>query len=104
MSKAFVKETEDEPEPAIEAPALPAGLKNYMTAEGHRRMQQELQRLIREERPTKGKIFVDGVELGRMRRGKLPHYRRTVGLVFHSASVTVSPKPSRIDFCSTAAE
>ena len=51
MSKAFVKETEDEPEPAIEAPALPAGLKNYMTAEGHRRMQQELQRLIREERP-----------------------------------------------------
>ena len=38
--------------------------------------------LIREERPTKGKIFVEGIELGRMRRGKLPHYRRRVGLVF----------------------
>src|SRR5881275_811114 len=38
--------------------------------------------LIREEKPTKGKIFVDGVELGRMRRRKLPHYRRSVGLVF----------------------
>ena len=38
--------------------------------------------LIREERPTKGKIFVEGVELGRMRRHKLPHYRRRVGLVF----------------------
>jgi cell division transport system ATP-binding protein len=38
--------------------------------------------LIREERPTKGKIFVNGVELGRMKRRKLPHFRRKVGLVF----------------------
>ena len=38
--------------------------------------------LIREEKPTKGKIFVDGVELGRMKRRHLPHYRRKVGLVF----------------------
>src|SRR5437660_2920754 len=28
--------------------------------------------LIREEKPTKGKIFVDGVEIGRMKRRKLP--------------------------------
>ena len=51
MSKAFVKETEDEPEPTIEVPAIPAGVKNYMTPEGHRHMQQELRRLTREERP-----------------------------------------------------
>src|SRR5919202_1496338 len=38
--------------------------------------------LIREEKPTRGKIFVHGVELGRMRRRKLPHFRRKVGLVF----------------------
>ncbi len=38
--------------------------------------------LIREERPTKGKIFVQGTELGRMKRRHLPHYRRRVGLVF----------------------
>ena len=38
--------------------------------------------LIREEKPTRGKIFVAGVELGRMRRRKLPKYRRLVGLVF----------------------
>ena len=30
MSKAFIKETEGEPEPIVEAPALPAGVKNYM--------------------------------------------------------------------------
>ena len=51
MSKAFIKETEDEPEPIVEAPALPAGVKNYMTPEGHRHMQEELRRLMREERP-----------------------------------------------------
>jgi cell division transport system ATP-binding protein len=38
--------------------------------------------LIREEKPTRGKIFVEGVELGRMKRRHLPHYRRKVGLVF----------------------
>ena len=38
--------------------------------------------LVREEKPTRGKIFVDGIELGRMKRRHLPHYRRKVGLVF----------------------
>ncbi|TMD09087.1 MAG: cell division ATP-binding protein FtsE [Chloroflexi bacterium] len=38
--------------------------------------------LVREEKPTKGKIFVDGQELGRMKRRHLPSYRRKVGLVF----------------------
>jgi transcription elongation factor GreB len=51
VSKAFIKETDEEPEPVVEAPALPAGVKNYMTPEGHRHMQEELRRLMREERP-----------------------------------------------------
>ena len=52
MSKAFVKESEeDAAEPPDEAPALPAGIRNYMTPDGHRRLQQELQRLVRDERP-----------------------------------------------------
>jgi transcription elongation factor GreB len=51
MSKAFVKETDDEAELPDEAPAIPAGVKNYMTPAGHRRMQEELRRLLREERP-----------------------------------------------------
>ncbi|MEA2656297.1 MAG: cell division transport system ATP-binding protein [Chloroflexota bacterium] len=38
--------------------------------------------LIREEKPTKGKIFVEGTELGRMKRRQLPRYRRKIGLVF----------------------
>ena len=52
MSKAFVKETDDEPDlPEENGPALPSGVKNYVTPEGHRQMQEELRRLLREERP-----------------------------------------------------
>jgi transcription elongation factor GreB len=51
MSKAFVKETDDEPDLPDDAPELPSGVKNYMTPEGHRRMREELQRLLREDRP-----------------------------------------------------
>src|SRR6476646_6994428 len=52
MSKAFVKETDDaDIEPADDAPAIPAGVKNYMTPQGHRRMQEELRQLLRLERP-----------------------------------------------------
>ena len=52
MSKAFVKEADEtDVELPDDAPAIPAGLKNYMTPEGHRRMQEELRRLMREERP-----------------------------------------------------
>jgi transcription elongation factor GreB len=51
MSKAFVKESDAEPDLPDDAPALPAGVKNYMTPEGHRHMQEELRRLLREDRP-----------------------------------------------------
>ena len=52
MSKAFVKESDDEPELLPdEEPVIPAGVKNYMTPEGHHRMQEELRQLLREERP-----------------------------------------------------
>jgi len=38
--------------------------------------------LIREEKPTQGRLFVNGLDLGGLHRRHLPYYRRTVGLVF----------------------
>ncbi len=38
--------------------------------------------LIREERPTRGCLVVHGSQLGTLTRRGLPHFRRTVGLVF----------------------
>jgi transcription elongation factor GreB len=51
MSKAFVKESDDEADLPDEPPAIPAGVKNYMTPQGHRGLQDELRRLLRVERP-----------------------------------------------------
>jgi transcription elongation factor GreB len=50
MSKAVVKETDHEPDLPDE-PVIPAGVKNYMTPQGHRHMQEELRQLLRVERP-----------------------------------------------------
>jgi len=51
MSKAFIKEADGEADLHEEPPAIQAGVKNYMTPEGHRRMQDELRELLRVERP-----------------------------------------------------
>ncbi len=52
MSKAFVREDaesdDDGPEPKA---ALPAGVKNYITPEGLKRLQDELRNLLKVERP-----------------------------------------------------
>ncbi|WP_374520338.1 transcription elongation factor GreB [Undibacterium squillarum] len=51
MSKAFVKESDQDDDDDFGAPAIPAGSKNYMTPEGHRRMREEFLHLMDVERP-----------------------------------------------------
>src|SRR5690348_3994405 len=51
MSKAFTKETEAEDDLPDEPQLLPAGTKNYVTPRGFQRLQDELRKLVRVERP-----------------------------------------------------
>jgi transcription elongation factor GreB len=51
MSRASVKEPDSDADLLYEPPAIPAGIKNYMTPQGHRHMQDELHQLLRVERP-----------------------------------------------------
>ena len=51
MSKAFTKETETEEELPDEPGDLPSGTPNYMTPEGYQALRDELQSLLRDERP-----------------------------------------------------
>src|ERR1700752_4151219 len=51
MSKAFVRESDEEEDRPEEPQALPAGFKNYMTPQGHRQLQEELRTLRQVERP-----------------------------------------------------
>src|SRR3954462_327310 len=51
MSKAFVKESEHEEPDAEREPALPAGVKNYITVAGFTRLKAELKHLVEVDRP-----------------------------------------------------
>ncbi|MGK2953830.1 MAG: transcription elongation factor GreB, partial [Thiobacillus sp.] len=52
MNKAFVKETDAaDDEEDVAAPALPAGLKNYMTPAGYAQLDAEFNQLWKVERP-----------------------------------------------------
>jgi transcription elongation factor GreB len=54
MSKAFTRESDDEPETRLAgkpAAVLPAGTPNYLTPDGAERLRKELERLMIEERP-----------------------------------------------------
>jgi len=52
MSKAFTRETDAPEDPAPEVrPALPQGVKNYITPAGHTRLKSELKVLVEVERP-----------------------------------------------------
>ena len=65
MSRAFVKETDHEPEePEAEEPALPPGGKNYITPAGFARLKAELSRLVEVERPEVVKTVAWAASLG----------------------------------------
>lgn len=51
MSKAFTKETDDDDDDDDVMPAMPAGVKNYITPQGYARLRGELMQLIDDERP-----------------------------------------------------
>jgi transcription elongation factor GreB len=51
MSKAFTKEETEAPEEEFEAPAIPAGSKNYISPAGFARLQAERRELVEVERP-----------------------------------------------------
>lgn len=52
MNKAFVRESDSDDEEELgTVPALPAGTRNYITPAGHARLRDELEELVKRERP-----------------------------------------------------
>ena len=65
MSKAFVRESQDDPEDeAPEAATLPAGGKNYISPAGFARLKEELRKLVEIERPEVVKTVAWAAALG----------------------------------------
>lgn len=52
MSKAFTREQNDDDDELPAELRLPAGSKNYISPAGHKRLQDELRQLVKEERPA----------------------------------------------------
>src|SRR6188474_3139986 len=50
MSKAFVKEADDDDDEELEVPQI-EGVRNYITPQGYSRLKQELVHLLNAERP-----------------------------------------------------
>lgn len=51
MSRAFIRENDGEDDDLEPAQRLPVGTKNYMTPAGHARLKDELEHLVKRERP-----------------------------------------------------
>ena len=53
MNKAFTRESDDDEdaEDGAQVSALPQGVRNYITPAGHARLKEELDHLLRRERP-----------------------------------------------------
>jgi transcription elongation factor GreB len=52
LSKAFVKESDEDEDEFEQAPALPPGSKNYMTRSGWATLKAELDQLVKTDRPA----------------------------------------------------
>ena len=59
--------------------------------------------LLREEKPTSGKVLVDGRNLGKLGFFRLPYYRRKIGVVFQD-SVLDGPLTVKDSFKSSLPE
>jgi transcription elongation factor GreB len=94
MSKAFTRESDDAPEPPPRpraASALPPGAKNYLTADGARRKQADLDRLTQIERPKLAAAPEDPDQRRRLRclDQQIQHLHQTLG----TAVVVTPPTP-----------
>src|SRR6476620_11483157 len=104
MSKAFVKESDEEEDRPEEPDALPVGFKNYMTPQGHRQLQEEVRTLLRIERPKVGDVVSwaagngDRSENGDYIYGKrrLREIDRRIRYLTPSATRPVSPEDTPI--------
>ena len=90
MSKAFTKESDgdDEDDLPEDVGGLPVSAKNYMTPEGFARLREELNALLRKERPEVVKVVTWAAGNGDRSENGDPARRARTDQVFFGATVT----------------
>jgi len=94
VSKAFTRESDDAPErpaPARPMAALPPGAKNLLTPDGAVRLREELDRLMKEQRPA----LAAEAQIPDTKRqlGALDHRIAHLEQCLHTATVVPPPDP-----------
>ena len=54
----------------------------YVVGQGGAGKSTFIKMMYREEKPTKGKIFVNGIDITKLKNSKVPIFRRSIGVVF----------------------
>ena len=65
--------------------AIPEGSLTFLTGHSGAGKSTFLNLLLRIDMPTRGRILVNGVDIGLLRRRDVPVYRRSLGVVFQDA-------------------
>jgi transcription elongation factor GreB len=94
MSKAFTRESDDLPERSspLRLPSLlPPGVKNYLTPDGARQLQEELSRLVEFDRPTAA-AAPDG-SVARQQIETLNQRIQHLQQCLHEAEIVLPPAP-----------
>lgn len=94
MSKAFTRESDDLPEPPVlqrQVSLLPPGAKNYVTPDGARKFQEDLDRLLDEEHDNIEGALAESDEKQRRQTRSLQTAR--LRQILESAEIVAPPKP-----------
>ena len=67
--------------------AIPEGSLTFLTGHSGAGKSTFLNLLLRIDMPTRGRILVNGVDIGLLRRRDVPVYRRSLGVVFQDAQL-----------------
>jgi transcription elongation factor GreB len=83
MSKAFTRESDDAPEPLLRprvVPSLPPGAKNYLTPDGARMLNEELDHLTNVKRPPLAAAKADAESSRRLAQmdQRIAHLQRSI--------------------------
>ena len=66
---------------------IPDGSLTFLTGHSGAGKSTFLNLLLRVDRPSRGRILVNGVDIARLRRRRLPAYRRHLGVVFQDGQL-----------------
>ena len=68
---------------------LPAGRMAFLTGPSGAGKSTLLKLIPQIERPSSGKVLINGTDIGRLAQWRIPHFRRRIGLIFQNPNLLI---------------